>query len=52
MNLTLLVVLVLAGIALVFVLQNVAAVEVTFLLWTLSISRALGCASDPVRFVH
>jgi uncharacterized integral membrane protein len=41
MNFTLLIVLALAGIALVFVLQNVAAVEVTFLVWTLSLSRAL-----------
>ena len=34
-------VLALAGVALVFIIQNVAAVEVNFLLWTVSMSRAL-----------
>ena len=41
MNIKLTLILVLSGIALVFVTQNVAAVEVTFLLWSVSLSRAL-----------
>lgn len=41
MSSNLILVLALAGIALVFIIQNVAAVEVNFLLWTISISRAL-----------
>jgi len=31
----------LVGIALIFIIQNVAAVDVNFLLWTVSMSRAL-----------
>ncbi len=34
-------ILVVAVLALIFVLQNVAAVEVNFLAWTVSMSRAL-----------
>ncbi len=41
MNVRLVLILVLSGIVLIFVTQNIAAVEVTFLLWTLSLSRAL-----------
>ncbi|MHB8773339.1 MAG: lipopolysaccharide assembly protein LapA domain-containing protein [Syntrophales bacterium] len=41
MNSKLALILVLSGIILIFVTQNVAAVEVTFLLWTISLSRAL-----------
>ena len=41
MNAKLTLILVLSGIVLVFVTQNVAAVEVTFLFWSLSLSRAL-----------
>jgi len=41
MNIKLTVILVLSGIVLIFVTQNVAAVEVTFLLWSISLSRAL-----------
>lgn len=41
MNLKLALILALLGIILIFVTQNVAAVEVTFLLWSISISRAL-----------
>jgi len=41
LSFNLILVLALAGIALVFIIQNVAAVEVNFLLWTVSISRAL-----------
>ena len=41
MNIKLAVILVLSGIVLIFVLQNVAAVDVTFLLWSISLSRAL-----------
>ena len=33
--------IVLAGIAVLFIIQNVAVVELTFLFWTLSMSRAL-----------
>jgi putative membrane protein len=33
--------LVLAGLALIFILQNVAVVEIRFLFWTISMSRAL-----------
>ena len=38
-NLTL--VLALAGIALIFIIQNFAAVDLNFLLWSVSMSRAL-----------
>ena len=41
MSFHLMLVLALAGIALVFIVQNVPAVDVTFLLWTVSMSRAL-----------
>jgi uncharacterized integral membrane protein len=41
MSFNLVPVLALAGIALIFVIQNVAAVDVNFLLWTISMSRAL-----------
>jgi lipopolysaccharide assembly protein A len=41
MNFKLALILVLSGIILIFVTQNVAAVEVTFLLWSVSLSRAL-----------
>jgi uncharacterized integral membrane protein len=41
MSFSLTLVLALAGIALIFIIQNVAAVDVNFLLWTVSMSRAL-----------
>ena len=41
MNIKLTLILVLSGIILIFVMQNIAAVEVTFLLWSISLSRAL-----------
>jgi len=41
MSFYLMVVLALAGFAVIFIVQNVAAVDVNFLLWTLSLSRAL-----------
>lgn len=41
MNIKLTLILVLSGIVLIFVTQNIAAVEVTFLLWSISLSRAL-----------
>lgn len=41
MRLYLILVLALAGIAVIFIIQNVAAVDVNFLLWTVSMSRAL-----------
>lgn len=41
MKLYLVLVLVLAGLALIFTIQNVAAVEVNFLLWTVTMSRSL-----------
>ena len=41
MSFNLILVLALAGIALIFVIQNVAAVDVIFLLWTVTLSRAL-----------
>jgi lipopolysaccharide assembly protein A len=41
MNIKLALILVLSGIVLVFVTQNVAPVEVTFLFWSISLSRAL-----------
>jgi uncharacterized integral membrane protein len=41
MSFNLMLVLALAGIALLFIIQNVAAVDVNFLLWTVSMSRAL-----------
>jgi lipopolysaccharide assembly protein A len=41
MNLKLTLVLVLSAVVLIFVAQNVAAVEVKFLLWSISLSRSL-----------
>jgi len=41
MSFNLVLVLGLVGIALIFIIQNVAAVDVNFLLWTVSMSRAL-----------
>ena len=41
MNIKLALIIVLSGIILIFVTQNVAAVEVTFLFWSISLSRAL-----------
>jgi lipopolysaccharide assembly protein A len=41
MSFNLVLVLTLAGIALLFIIQNVAAVDVNFLWWTVSMSRAL-----------
>ncbi len=41
MNFKLTLILVLSGIILIFITQNIAAVEVTFLLWSISLSRAL-----------
>jgi putative membrane protein len=40
-HLYLILVILLAGFALLFTVQNVAAVDVTFLVWTISMSRAL-----------
>lgn len=41
MNVKLILILILAGLAVIFITQNVAAVEVSFLFWSLSLSRAL-----------
>jgi len=41
MNIKLVVSIVLAGLALVFIIQNTAVVEIRFLFWTLAMSRAL-----------
>ena len=41
MSFHLVLVLAITGIAVIFVIQNVAAVDVNFLLWTVSMSRAL-----------
>lgn len=41
MNFKLILGLILAGLAVVFIIQNFAAVELTFLVWTVSMSRAL-----------
>jgi len=41
MSFYLVLVLTLAGIAVIFIVQNVAAVDVNFLFWTISMSRAL-----------
>ena len=41
MNIKLIFVLVLAGLAVIFIVQNVTVVEVRFLLWSIEISRAL-----------
>lgn len=41
MSFYLVLVLALAGIAVIFIIQNVAAVDVNFLFWTISMSRSL-----------
>jgi lipopolysaccharide assembly protein A len=41
MNLKLVLGIILAGMAAVFIIQNVSSVDLTFLFWTLSMSRAL-----------
>ena len=41
MNLKLVLAIILAGMAAVFIIQNVTSVDLTFLFWTLSMSRAL-----------
>lgn len=41
MNIRLILVLVITGITVVFITQNVSVVEVTFLFWSISMSRAL-----------
>jgi uncharacterized integral membrane protein len=41
MNAKLIVGIILAGMTILFILQNVTPVELTFLFWTLSMSRAL-----------
>lgn len=41
MTFTLVVTLLLTGLVAIFIVQNVAAVEVSFLFWSLSLSRAL-----------
>jgi lipopolysaccharide assembly protein A len=41
MNYKLILGIVLAGMAVLFLIQNITAVDLTFLFWTLSMSRAL-----------
>jgi uncharacterized integral membrane protein len=41
MNFKLMFVIVLAGAAVLFIIQNAAAVELTFLFWTVSMSQAI-----------
>ena len=41
MNAKLILAIILAGMAAVFIIQNVTSVDLTFLFWTLSMSRAL-----------
>lgn len=41
MNIRLILVLVITGITVLFITQNVSVVEVTFLFWSISMSRAL-----------
>jgi putative membrane protein len=41
MSFKLIFVLILAGMAVLFIIQNVTTMELTFLFWTLSMSRAL-----------
>ena len=41
MNIKMIISLVLAGLAVIFIIQNVTVVEVRFLFWTLPLSRAL-----------
>ncbi len=41
MNFKLVMILILASLAVIFIIQNVAVVEVSFLFWSISMSRAL-----------
>lgn len=41
MNVKLIVSLILSGLAVLFIIQNVAVTEIRFLFWTLSMSRSL-----------
>ena len=41
MNFKLIAIIIMVSIAAIFLVQNVAAVEVTFLFWSISLSRAL-----------
>lgn len=41
MNIKLLLILVLAGLAVLFIIQNVAVVEIRFLFWSFQMSRSL-----------
>ncbi len=41
MNFKLILGVILAGLAVLFIIQNVTTVDLTFLFWTLSVSRAL-----------
>lgn len=41
MNFKLILILIVTGLVVIFITQNVAAVDVTFLFWSLSLSRAL-----------
>ena len=41
MSFKLILILIIAGLAVIFITQNVAAVDVTFLFWSISLSRAL-----------
>ncbi|MDD5723733.1 MAG: LapA family protein [Syntrophales bacterium] len=41
MNTKLVISLILAGLAVLFIIQNVTVVEIRFMFWTLSMSRAL-----------
>lgn len=41
MNFKLMIILVFLGLAAIFIIQNVAAVEVSFLFWSIAMSRAL-----------
>jgi len=41
MNVRLISILILVSVVVIFIVQNVAAVEVTFLLWSISLSRSL-----------
>ncbi len=41
MNIKLILVIILTSLAVIFIIQNVAAVEISFLMWSISMSRAL-----------
>lgn len=41
MNYKLIIMLILAGLAVLFIIQNVAIVEIQFLLWSIQMSRSL-----------